>query len=298
MRHLKKLGLVSAASALALLTSSCGATLGEYKKFADAGREYAVAMDSLLATSANVFVSSSSENLLAADEQIPANDRVKYAESKKTLEGYLRQVALARRHTVLLAKYFRSLEDLASSDAPQKAQETSTIIFTQLTDTGNRIAAIPGLTTAAADSLSKIPSLIISAQIEGALRAELAARKNAIYREMVIQEHIQKLLARQIQSDVTSARNFKENRTIKPAYVSSTPIESPSEWIAMRAEISSTNLTSEALDEAAETSRELIKAFEDLLSDRLTAARASALVDSIRQLSEIARGLRKASSQN
>lgn len=298
MRYLKRSTLAVAAPVLLVFLSSCGATLDEYKRFAEAGKEYAAAMDSLLISSADAFIGSSSESLLAADEQNPANDQLKYVRSKETLEAYLRLIALARQHTVLLSKYFRALEDLASSDAPQKAQETSARIFAQLTDIGGQIMAMPAITANSRDAFSKIPALIVSAKIKGALRSELMARKEAIYKELVTQELAQKLLSRQIRSDLASINNYKENRTIRPAYLSSRPIDDPSKWISLRAEISKASLSSQALDDAAQTSKDLKEAFQDLLSDKLTVARASALVDSIRELAEIAKGLRESGSQN
>lgn len=298
VRYSGKWRLIAATPMLMLLLSSCGAaTLDEYKRFAEAGKEYATAMDSLLLSSADASIGLSSESLLAADEQKPAHDKIKYDSSKATLEAYLRLIALARNHTILLSKYFQALQAIASSDAPEKAQETSARIFTQLTDIGNQIGTIPALSANAGAAYSAIPKLMLSAKIKGVLRSELMARKEAIYKELVTQELAQKLLSQQIRADLASINNYKENRTVRPDYVSSQPISDPSKWIALRAEINTANLSAQALVDAAQTTRDLKEAFEDLLSDKLTVARAIILVDNIRELGLIAKRLRSSRAQ-
>jgi hypothetical protein len=287
-----KLCQLAASSVLIFAVSSCGATIDEYKRFASSGKEYATAMDSLLLSSASAFIDSSSEYLLSTDEQNSDKDLQRYKRSKETLEAFLKVVILLRRHNVLLYKYFRSMDELAASDAPQKAQEVSNRIFNELSQTGQLIASTPLFTANSVEPLTQVPSLIVSAKIKGALRAELLARKEIIYKELLIQELAQRLLSQQIRSDLANIKSLREMRAIKAPYVSAKPIESPDKWIALRAEIEQATTTSEALDSAAQTSKELREAFVDLLNNKLTVARANALLTNIRDFAEVAESLR------
>lgn len=295
MRYSQNLCQLASCSLLIITVSSCGATIDEYKQFAAAGKEYAAAVDSLLASSANSFLDSSSEYLLSADEQNASKDNERYKASRDTLEAYLKLIVLARRHTTLLYKYFRSMNDLATSDAPQKAQETSTRIFNELSETGQQIASMPSIASSSVEPITQIPALIVSAKIKGALRAELLARKDAIYKELLLQEATQKLLSQQIQSDLANIKSLREIRAVKGPYVSTKPIENPDKWIALRAEIGKFATTSEALNTASQTSKDLREAFVDLLDNKLTVARANALLTSIRDFAEVAESIKSVS---
>jgi hypothetical protein len=274
--------------AVTLLIASCGSSLDEYKRFAEAGKEYSKAMDSLLVTSGALFVDSNSEALINLDRQNPIGGRAEYSAAKENVIKYIKVISLARDHTRLLQNYFQALQELATSDAPQRSADAANRVFNQVVLVGQQlepnIFSSPAIGPEARQAYSQIPSLILSAKIKGALRAELLARKEAIYKELITQELVQKLLAQQINANLQIINSYKEMRTIKPAYESDKPVAEPDKWIALRAQISQDSLSADALEDASKTSKALQEAFKDLLSNRLTVARAGVLVDDIRDL--------------
>jgi hypothetical protein len=275
-------------SLISLTITSCGATLAEYQRFANAGKSYAGAMDGLLATSGNLFVEANSEALIDNDLQDPAKDRLAYADANGNVDSWLKLVGQARKHTDLLKRYFIALENLATSDAPQKSREATEKIFVQLNTVGAllqpSLLANPLVSEEASKAYSTIPELIIATKIRGDLRAEIEARKEAIFKELLTQELTQKLLGRQIRKNLILIQAIKDRRTVKKEYIAPVPVLSPQAWIDQRSAIRRMTLSIDALDTASDASQKFKEAFVELVDDRLTIARANSLLDDVEAL--------------
>lgn len=277
---------------------ACGAaSLEEYQKFATAGKEYASALDSLLVTSGNYFVDANSEILLRSDLQEPNEDTVNYNQVTKLDDKWLILIGRMRQHNDLLKRYFLALENLANSDAPEQAKQATERIFTQLNSVGTSIQGSPLVSDKVGSALSAIPQIILSQKIKGALREELEQRKEAIYRELALQDLVLKLLTTQLQKNLQIIRDSKDNRTTLPPYASPAPISNPDTWIEKRRNIRTMTLSIEALNNANQASEEFKEAFELLLEDKFTIARANALLSDIESLLKVAEDLKKPINQ-
>jgi hypothetical protein len=258
---------------LSLCLASCGANLSEYKRFANAGKTYASAMDALLV------------GLLDNDLQNPAKDKLAYADANNNVDTWLKLTGLAQQHTDLLRRYFVALENLAASDNPRKSRETTERIFAQLNSVGTLIRPSlltnPLVSDEAGKTYSRIPEFIISNKIKGELRSEIQARKEAIYKELVTQELTQKLLSRQIRKNLVSIQSSKDRLTVKKEYVSPVPISNPQRWIDQRSAIRRLTLSIAGLEAASDASIKFKEAFVELVDDRLTISRANALLDEV-----------------
>lgn len=245
-------------------------------------------MDALLATSGDLFVEANSERLLDNDLQEPARDSLNYAEANANVDEWLTLIGRARRHTDLLKRYFVALENLATTDAPQRSREVAERIFVQLNQVGGliepKLLTNPLISEQAGQAYAKLPQLIISQKIKGDLRDEIQARKEAIYKELVTQELAQALLERQIKKNLVLIQSTRDRRTVKKEYVAMTPIANPQAWIDQRRAIRRLTLSLDALDAASDASRKLKQAFVELVEDRLTLARANALLDDVDSL--------------
>lgn len=272
---------------------SCGATLGEYKKFADAGQEYSAAIDTLLVSSADIYIEARSEELLRQDLQNPDEDLAAYSSMSRREKQWLSVIAKMRQHANLLRQYFLSLQELANSDAPSQARQASEKIFQQLNSIGQTIEKQTiVLSSDQATVLSGIPELIISEKIKGELRAELMTRKQSIYRQLTLQDLVLKLLKAQIESDLQLIQDSKDNRLLLLPYASQTPIANPDAWIEKRRTIRQMELTAESLGSATKASEEFKEGFELLLQDKFTLARANELLSSVNSLLKAALALK------
>jgi hypothetical protein len=268
---------------------ACGASLREYKKFANAGQEYASALDTLLVTSGNYFVDANSEKLLRnrVEDTVRDHERQnqeKYIEITDQDKQWLMLIGKMRQHTKLLKRYFIALEDLATSDTPEQAQQVTEDIFTQLNNVSIGIQSIPLVSETIGSALSEIPKMILSNKIKGTLRKELALRKETIYRELAIQEFVLELLTIQLQNNLTIIQQNQEDRLLLRPYTAAEPISNPDEWIEKRRDILTMTLSIEALNNASESAKNFKEAFQLLLEDKFTIARANELLSDINSL--------------
>ncbi|MEH2203667.1 MAG: hypothetical protein V7K53_06235 [Nostoc sp.] len=287
-----KYKFVIRASIISFLGASlvaCGASLREYKKFANAGQEYATALDTLLVTSGNYAVDASSEKLLSNRVEDTVKDREEmYIEITKQDKQWLMLIGRMRQHTDLLKRYFIALENLATSDAPTQAQEVTEDIFTQLNNVSANIQGNPLVSDGTGSALSEIPKIILSNKITGALRKELEQRKETIYRELAIQELVLELLTTELKNDLKSIQTNQEERLLFRPYTAADPISDADAWIERRRNILTMTLSIEALNNASESAKDFKEAFQLLLEDKFTIARANELLSEINSLVNIA----------
>ncbi|MDZ8065509.1 MAG: hypothetical protein RMY64_07690 [Nostoc sp. DedQUE08] len=280
------------ASIISLIGASlvaCGASLREYKKFANAGQEYADALDTLLVTSGNYVVDANSEKLLRNRTEYTVEEREEmYIKITKLDKEWLVIIGRMRQHTDLLQRYFIALENLATSDAPTQAQEVTEDIFTQLNNVSTNIQGNPLVSNKISSVLSKIPQIILSKKIKGALRKELEQRKETIYRELAIQESVLELLTTELKNNLTTIQENQEDRLLFRPYTAADPISDPDEWIEKRQNILTMTLSIEALNDASESAKDFKEAFQLLLEDKFTIARANELLSEINSLVNVA----------
>ncbi|MDZ8030704.1 hypothetical protein [Nostoc sp. DedSLP04] len=279
------------ASIISLIGASlvaCGASLREYKKFANAGQEYADALDTLLVTSGNYVVDANSEKLLRnrLEDTVKASEM--YIDITKQDKDWLMIIGRMRQHTDLLQRYFIALENLATSDSPTQAQEVTEDIFTQLNNVSTDIQGNPLVSDKIGSALSEIPKIILSNKIKGALRKELEQRKETIYRELAIQESVLELLTIELQSNLKTIQKNQEERLLFRPYTAADPISDPDEWIEKRQKILTITLSIEALNDASESAKDFKEAFQLLLEDKFTIARANELLSEINSLVNVA----------
>lgn len=271
---------------------ACSAvSLAEYQTFAQSGQEYVSAIDDLLVISGDYFVDANSENLIANDLQEPDEDRSNYADITRQDDQWLTLIAQMRQHNQLLKQYFFALENLATSNAPQEARKATDNIFQQLNGISDKIQANPLVFDKI--PVSTIPEIILNEKIKGELRKELELRKNAIYRELEIQEALLALLTSQIKTDLQDIQNLQDERSVLPPFASPQPLEKPDEWIIERRKIRTMTLSVEGLDDATQATKSLKESFKLLLENRFTIGRANALLSEVESVINITENLKK-----
>ncbi len=275
---------------------ACSAvSLAEYQTFAQSGQEYVSAIDDLLIISGDYFVDANSENLIANDLQEPDLDSSNYADITRQDDEWLILIAQIRKHNQLLKQYFFALENLATSNAPQEARKATDNIFQQLNGVSDKIQANPlvfGIIPP-----STIPEIILNEKIKGELRKELELRKDAIYRELEIQEALLALLTSQIKTDLKDIQNLQDERSVLPPFASPQPLEKPDEWILERRKIRTMTLSVEGLDDATQATKSLKESFKLLLENKFTIGRANVLLSEVESVINITENLKKSINQ-
>ncbi|MBW4612349.1 MAG: hypothetical protein KME21_03555 [Desmonostoc vinosum HA7617-LM4] len=295
---LRKIG--AKATILTLISTcliSCGsATVEEYEQFAEAGKNYTIALDSLLETSGNYFVDANSERLIRNDLGKPETDQKNYEDVTKSDEQWLILIGRMRRHTGLVRRYFEQLGKLAGSDASQRGEKATAKIATELVSLGNSIRETPPVNSSSAALVtSKLTNIIIKVKIGGALKREINARKDAIYKELETQDLVLQLLKQQLQTNIRTIQNNQDERLVFQPYVDETPISAQDDWIAKRREIRTMTLQVEALENASKASEAFKEAFKALLEDDFNLARANSFLLDVDTLLKVAEELKEQS---
>ncbi len=254
---------------------ACGASVDEYKKFSQAGRTYSLALEGLLVKSAEINVDRTSEDLLTEDISGSNVTKDRYnslsSENKLTLKSVNRLITQTR----LLRYYFSKLEDLASSNSPDTASNSTKNIVDSISKLSGGLRAEEPILKSFIPSIAKIS---ISAQIRQTLRKELELRGKVILEALEIQEVLISELSRTIEVDTRSITDSREIRYVIPPIISKTLIVNPSEWVNLRrATLTSSNTVIE-LTEASQSLTEFKSVFKAILEDKLTSARIDSFI--------------------
>lgn len=280
---------------LTTLTIGCSKSRKGYANLAQAGTTYAAAIDSLLVATGNIAIDTNSERLLQ-DDALSNRSIEQYREISSKDEELLETIKQLRQHVQLLSRYFGLLYELATSDAPDRAQTAigneTTGVIGNLNKVGNEIRGRGLITAGAAEAISPITGAIASGMIRKALRDELNARKATIQKELLLQEQLLKVLSGRITADSTIAQKAREQRLVIDPLVSPTPIAKPDDWITTRRSVITMKLTAEQLATASDNVKKLREAFEDLASGKLTLDRVNSLLTDFDALLTIAEKLR------
>lgn len=244
----------------------------EYQRLAKAGTAYVQSLDTLLKFAGEIKVDTTSEQLLNLD-------RI----SNQTIENYnkiteqdIRRLEILkriRRHNSLLAKYFVLLDQLASSDAPDRAQEEITGIVNTVNSVSSELVESEFFTNQASSIISALPKLIISSQIEGALRDELEMRADTINKELKIQEFLLSELSKSISTDITIIENSKQTRLVIRPLTKEEVIAKPDNWINDRNQILTTIANVEELANAEQAAASFRMMFNDFVEGKFDQAR-------------------------
>ncbi|GAA6623910.1 hypothetical protein [Scytonema sp. NUACC26] len=264
---------------VATLTTGCRSS-EDYKKLTDAGTKYAEAVNELLTTAGDIRIDLTSEQILRDDRQ-----------SNQSLENYMQRsqsdlkrlqvIEDVRNHNILLRKYFSTLQELATSNAPNDAQLEIASIATNLNNIGQRLENSEVLSSRNEGIARAATNAIISSKIKGALKEELEKRHKTILKELTIQQEMLNFLSESLQDDVEMMKSAREQRLIIEPLTSSTNIEAQNQWIEDRRKIITIDRKVAELKNAGEALGEFQKAYEAAVRGELNTARLNHLLRDI-----------------
>ncbi len=260
---------------LTMLVNGCASPTEQYASFAQAGKVYTSALDRLLLVEGNIHIDVNSVRLLDDDEIVNQN-RQAYEESTKRDKRHLEIIGNLRTHARLLARYFKSMNKLATSDEPERAQQAIAGTVDELNSIGRSLRGselIPNQ-----DVFQSLTHLAVSGAIHGLLRDELEKRKDTIRLELKTQEELLNALASNIRNDFQIIYQYLEEALVIGPLISTTPVEDPKEWIANRRMILTAGAQIEGLEDASKAASKLREAFEELVEGKLTPRHANALL--------------------
>lgn len=205
----------------------------EYQRLSRAGTLYVQSLDTLLKYAGDIKIDTTSEQLLQ-DDRILNRNQDYYKERTNADIERLKILEDLRRHNRLLARYFVLLDELASSDAPERAQQEIGGIVGNINKIGNKLRKSNLIEDRETSIIGAIGKLIISSQIEGALREELEARAETINKELETQEVLLDVLGDSINNELKITAESIQTRLIIRPYIQEEPIVKEDDWITTR----------------------------------------------------------------
>ncbi len=256
-------------TAIASLSTGCKYSK-QYQQLTETGSKYTTAVDELLVRAGELQVESTSEDILSDDRLANITEQI-YRENVKEDKEVLEIINGIRNHNRLLQKYFYKLNELATSDAPERTQVEIDGIATNLQKISSqlqttRFSPNPGI-------LKSIGHLAIHSKINGALRKELGKRDRTIIQELTIQEEMLKKLSGFMKDKVKNIRQAQEKRLVIRPLVDKEPVINEENWIQERNEIFAIDTRVEELENASVALAEFKTVFKDSVEGTITGVR-------------------------
>ncbi len=268
---------IVAFAVIAALTTGCRST-DEYKKLANAGSQYANAVDKLLDAASTSRIDTTSEQLLRNDRIL--NQTIEdYKKLAQPDEEYLEVIGKLRKHNRLLSDYFRLLNELASSDAPTRAQGEIAGVVDNLNKIGKELQGSDLITNPGL--FQGITNLVVSSQIRGALRDELEKRNRTILLELTIQKEMLKALGDSIGQDVKLIRIAREERFVIRPLIQDTAIPDADTWIETRRKLLTMEARGKELNEASKALGNFQEVFQAFVEGKLSLAQLNAFLQDV-----------------
>ncbi|MBN3940664.1 hypothetical protein [Nostoc sp. NMS9] len=259
---------------VAALTSGCNSR-ERYKQLAEVGNKYSQAVDQLLITAGNIKIDKTSEEILDKKRRYNSVSSTDYYEKSKLDNERLHIINELRNHNQLLEAYFSKLQELASSDAPNEAKTAIAGIADNLNNSGASLQRIQSVI------VSPIAIIVLDSQIHGALKEELKQRKEAIIKQLTIQEKLLQFLSEDIQEDVNRIQELQEQRLVIQPLTQLQPIADEEQWIAERSNILTMNIKIEGLVRASNTLKEFKQTFQDSLEGKTSVTHLNSVLKDI-----------------
>ncbi|NMG06175.1 hypothetical protein [Brasilonema sp. UFV-L1] len=262
---------------LASFISGCRSS-AEYQRLAKAGNTYTTAMDKLLTTASQIKINTTSEQLLK-DDRLSNQTFEGYNELSKLDVERLEILQNLRKHNRLLTRYFTLIDELATSNAPEKAQQEIGGVVDNLNKIGTQLRGSALVSNTSV--IKSVGGLVISSQIRGALREELEKRKDVIDLEFQTQQVLLKALSDSIKQDVNLTRESRELRQVIRPLIAEKPISDADNWIDRRRKILTMNTTVSELEEASDSAKTFRDLFKDFVEGKLNRERLNTLLTDI-----------------
>ena len=248
------------------LVSGCRSN-DDYSKLGMARSKYIDAVNLLLEEAAETRINLSSEQILDNDRGTTSISDVEYTKFSDLDRQRIISINRIIDHNLLLKRYFSLLQELANSDAPQKAQAEIEKVSKNLTQLGSLIN-VNSTSTATGSSLGSGIDFIVRLQVRAALKQELEKRGQLISNELKIQEEALQVVSKVLSRERERLAQLQEKRLVIRSITAITPIGNEDGWIAIRQKVLITNVMSEKFDNASSALSKFRNIFESFLEGK------------------------------
>lgn len=281
---------------LVTLMSGCAATrLTQFHNFSEAGSAYVKASQVVLdeagtaAIDADSLISQQGRDGLQTAEERRKSITTSNEELRKRLL-ILREIG---RHERLLQSYFETLGALADSNAPSTLGTAAEGVFDSISKLSPTIknASLGGVKIE--NHIPQATSFVVQSFKVKALEKELKARSVAIEREIALEEAAFKVIADNLQTDLTVQLQLEETQDVIEPYAN--PGALPPRWPQRRNEILQATVAAQSAQSAAGAAAKLRESFIALVENRLSEPSISQVIAAINSMLDLVQQIQKAS---
>ncbi len=279
-----KIYMVIGIIACSLLAGCASGRISQFKSFAEAGTAYSNAVVALTAQSGEIAIDADSLILMKARKNLsPLARGETIILHNNLLKKRMEILGKLRRHAQLLRSYFVSLAALANSDAPSGIGTSMEEAVKALGGLSTEIKQAKVGDVPIANFVGDVTKIVVAKLQNAALEKELKLRAKDIERELDLQHAAFEAMATQIRTDLKIVLNRQEALEVVDPFKDSKDTL-PRNWKKRRREILSTNLSSSAIDAAADAAKNLKTAFVSLVEKRFTTVDYQALIKDVGEI--------------
>ncbi len=286
---LTKRAMIIPAASLLLLSGCASPPRSEYAAFAQAGAGYADAMTKVLDAAGKAQVDSTSWGIVDAKTEEKAGTgsvKEKYRELTKVDEERIKTIGRLQGHAILFGKYLRLLNELATSDAPDRTK-------TEIEGVIKGMAELSSRPVTPSPAVSAVAEIFVDASIRKELKDELIKRKHVILKELELQNELLATLGEQVSHALTLVKATKERQLLLVPLAADGALAKPEEWVAKRRDIIYMDKTVKELGSAQDVVDEMSRTFNDLTTGKDVTGRINALIIDIEHIVAVADALNK-----
>jgi hypothetical protein len=269
----------------------CGLSYGcatqrvnHFKSFAEAGTAYADAVSTLTQQSGGIAIDADSLILMKVRKDLPSGERgMTIIEHNNLLKERLRILGMVRRHAQLLRSYFVSLAALANSDASSGIGTSAEGTVNALGGLSREIKEAKVGSEPVAKFAKGVATIVVAQFQNAALENELKLHSKVIEREIDLQQAAFEAIAAQIHTDLEIVLNRQESVEVVDPF-KDPKRELPADWVKHRRAILIANVSSGAIDAAADAARNLKSSFVALVENRFTSVDYQALIKDVGEI--------------
>jgi hypothetical protein len=278
--------------AIAVLLGVTGCTtvrLNRFNSFAQAGKMYVTASQTVLLDAGSATVDTDSAFLIAQRPEIDKAERKKLVvQSNGLLRQRLQLLHLVRVHAELLQQYFQTLAALADPKAGESSQMAAENCYKAVAGIGPMLKDAKLGGQSLSDFLPAVTAPVIAQFKAHALNQELHARSEAITKELALQQAAFDLIVQELKTDTQEQQNLNETASIDE-YAADAPL--PPDWASQRAALLSAPASVASAEAASKAAAQLRKAFTALVENKPDSSDLSALQGDISNVIATAQGV-------
>ncbi len=250
------------------LSSCAGRRIGQFDKFATAGKTYSEAMTKLTVEAGQIKIDADSELLLTNRDALSPEERSStYQNQTEGLKDVLAVMGDLRAHTQLLRKYFSALAALSQSDAPSGIGEEAANLVGELQKLSPSLEKATIGNANVKDFIGAVVPIVVAQFQRAALEEQLRKDAPMLERQLELQKAVLAALAEGIEADLESLSNARSLNQVAKPYVQEGDL--PKTWREDRRALLSTTLMAASLDDAKDAADTLKKTFVALVENKI-----------------------------